>query len=81
MDPDNNVTWQFPEDPLASLPELTPHPPQNIPYDERLTKERLESMNINEEGFLWEEEEQAETAGTLKDKQYRMEQQVYRIWT
>lgn len=29
----------------------------------------------------WLEEEQKETANSLKDKQLRMEQQVYRIWT
>ncbi|KAI0954059.1 hypothetical protein AcW1_006672 [Taiwanofungus camphoratus] len=29
----------------------------------------------------WVEEERRETATSLKDKQFRMEQQVYRIWT
>lgn len=29
----------------------------------------------------WVEEERRETATSLKDKQIRMEQQVYRIWT
>ena len=29
----------------------------------------------------WAEEEARETAASLKDKQVRMEQQVYRIWT
>lgn len=29
----------------------------------------------------WIEEEQKETSTSLKEKQLRMEQQVYRIWT
>ena len=29
----------------------------------------------------WAEEEARETAASLKDKQVRMDQQVYRIWT
>lgn len=29
----------------------------------------------------WVEEEQKETPTSLKDRQIRMEQQVYRIWT
>lgn len=30
---------------------------------------------------LYADEERKETAATLKEKQVRMEQQVYRIWT
>jgi hypothetical protein len=29
----------------------------------------------------WKEDEERETAQSLKSKQVRMEQQVYRIWT
>jgi len=46
----------FPEDPLASLPVLTPHPPEFVPT-ERLTKERMVELNVNENNFLWSEEE------------------------
>lgn len=53
---DARVERRIPEDPLLSLPPLTPHPPDFVP-GERLTKERLEEMNINPDGFLWPEEE------------------------
>lgn len=55
---DARVTRQFPEDPLVSLPTLSPHPPVFVPDPEgRLTQERLEAMNINPDEFLWTEEE------------------------
>ena len=50
------VHRRFPEDPLASLPPLTPNPPDFIPNG-RLTHERLSEMNFNSDGFLWPEEE------------------------
>ena len=50
------VTRQFPEDPLASLPSLTCHPPEFVPTD-KLTEERIDGMKLNEDGFLWPEEE------------------------
>lgn len=53
---DARVERRFPEDPLLSLPLLTPNPPDFTP-GERLTIERLEEIKINEEGFLWPEEE------------------------
>ncbi|KAI5822487.1 hypothetical protein K523DRAFT_256865, partial [Schizophyllum commune Tattone D] len=40
---------------FESLVPLTPHPPDFVPT-ERLTQERLASMNINEEGYLRPEE-------------------------
>lgn len=51
------VTRQFPEDPLALLPPLPRHPPAFKENGGRLTQERLESMNINPDKFLWPEEE------------------------
>lgn len=53
---DARVHRRIPEDPLLSLPPLTPYPPTFLP-GERLTEERLEEMNINPDGFLWPEEE------------------------
>ncbi|PCH41821.1 hypothetical protein WOLCODRAFT_69862, partial [Wolfiporia cocos MD-104 SS10] len=53
---DARVHRRFPEDPLATLPHLTPHPPDFSPGD-RLTQERLDDMNINSGGFLWPDEE------------------------
>ncbi|TFY64383.1 hypothetical protein EVJ58_g2663 [Rhodofomes roseus] len=40
-----------------------------------------EDGSLNPEEPPWVEEERRETAVSLKDKQLRMEQQVYRIWT
>ena len=53
---DAQVTRQFPENPLNSLPELTPNPPEFIP-SERLTMERVRELDINSQKFLWPEEE------------------------
>ena len=53
---DARVERRFPEDPLLSLPPLSPHPPE-FTSGERLTVERLEEMKINPDGFLWPEEE------------------------
>lgn len=52
---DARVTRKFPENPLDSLPELPTHPPDFIPNG-RLTREGLDSMNINADGFLLPEE-------------------------
>ncbi|KIJ31640.1 hypothetical protein M422DRAFT_185688, partial [Sphaerobolus stellatus SS14] len=52
---DAHVTRQFPEDPLLTLPHLSPNPPDFVPT-ERLTEERLKVLRINEEGFLQPEE-------------------------
>ncbi|KAJ8462647.1 hypothetical protein ONZ51_g10761 [Trametes cubensis] len=53
---DARVVRQFPEDPLASLQPLTPHPPDFVPTM-KLTRERMEGLKINADGFLWPEEE------------------------
>ena len=53
---DARVERRFPEDPLKTLPELSPWPP-GFKEGNRLTHERLEEMHINEDGFLWPEEE------------------------
>ena len=50
------VTRHFPENPLDSLPELSPNPPDFIPT-ERLTWERMKDINLNPTNFLWSEEE------------------------
>ncbi|VDC04371.1 unnamed protein product [Peniophora sp. CBMAI 1063] len=49
------VTRTIPEDPLLSLPVLPTHPPDFEPT-ERLSRERLDSMKLNEDGTLWPEE-------------------------
>ena len=53
---DARVRRQFPEDPLLSLSRLPFQPPDFKPNG-RLTQERLEEMKINDDGFLWPEEE------------------------
>ena len=50
------VHRQFPHDPLEGLPELSRVPPKFVPTTQ-LTQERLDSLEINKEGFLWPEEE------------------------
>jgi len=41
---------------LDSLPKLPTHPPDFIPTD-RLTVERMDSLEVNKDGFLSAEEE------------------------
>jgi len=53
---DTCVHCQFPENPLNSLTPLTPLPPDFIPT-KKFTNERLASMKLNSNGFLWPEEE------------------------
>ncbi|KIK17778.1 hypothetical protein PISMIDRAFT_84369, partial [Pisolithus microcarpus 441] len=53
---DTHIHHRFPEDPLKSLIPLSPHPPTFIPT-KKLTKERLDSMKLNADNFLWPEEE------------------------
>ena len=53
---DARVTRQFPEDPLLSLPYLSPNPPEFTPMP-RLTQARLDILKINPDGFLWPKEE------------------------
>ncbi|EJD07623.1 RhoGAP-domain-containing protein [Fomitiporia mediterranea MF3/22] len=45
----------------------------------RPTSSNTSAIDVSEEP--WKEEEEKETAQSLKNKQVRMEQQVYRIWT
>lgn len=52
---DARVERRFPEDPLENLPVLSPHPPDFSPTM-RLTRERIESLKINPDGFMWPEE-------------------------
>ena len=55
--PENiKVIRRFPEDPLLSLENLPTKPP-NFQPDGRLTQDRLDEMKINEDKFLWPEEE------------------------
>ncbi|EIN03401.1 hypothetical protein PUNSTDRAFT_78219, partial [Punctularia strigosozonata HHB-11173 SS5] len=53
---DARVERRLPEDPLISLPMLSPNPPDFEPT-RKLTKERIEIMKINIDKFLWPEEE------------------------
>lgn len=52
---DARTIRKFPEDPLLSMPILSPNPPEFIPTP-KLTEERLQVLNINSTGFLWPEE-------------------------
>ncbi|TFK79464.1 hypothetical protein K466DRAFT_505514, partial [Polyporus arcularius HHB13444] len=56
MPEESRVIRQFPEDPLASLPELSPIIPDFIPTI-KLTEEHIEKMALNKDGYLWPEEE------------------------
>lgn len=46
---------RIPEDPLLTLPKLTPHPPEFTPTA-KVTAERMDSLHLNPTGFLWPEE-------------------------
>lgn len=52
---DARVERRFPCNPLDTLPPLSPIPPDFIPT-ERLTQERLDSLNLNPDNFLSSEE-------------------------
>ncbi|KAG2054234.1 hypothetical protein BDR06DRAFT_884397, partial [Suillus hirtellus] len=49
------IIRHFPEDPLLSLPSLSPQPPEFQPST-RLTKECMQDLKIFENKFLWLEE-------------------------
>jgi hypothetical protein len=51
-----HVDRHFPHDPLQTLIALTPYPPEFTP-SARLSKERMDSLKINSQGFSWPEEE------------------------
>jgi hypothetical protein len=53
----SHVRRTIPIDPLLSLPDLTPNPPAFAPNG-RMTRARLDELEINKEGFLSKEEEQ-----------------------
>jgi hypothetical protein len=46
---------RIPSDPLLTLPALSPHPPDFTPGT-RLTRERLDTLGLNQGDFLWPEE-------------------------
>ncbi|KAG2051661.1 hypothetical protein BDR06DRAFT_1060486, partial [Suillus hirtellus] len=49
------IICHFPEDPLLSLPSLSPQPPEFQPGT-CLTKECMQDLKIFENKFLWPEE-------------------------
>jgi len=49
------IVRRIPSDPLVNLPILPTHPPEFEP-GERYTREQIEAMPVNEDGFLWPEE-------------------------
>ncbi|KIY60739.1 hypothetical protein CYLTODRAFT_324351, partial [Cylindrobasidium torrendii FP15055 ss-10] len=52
---DAKVKRRFPENPLDTLPPLSPHPPDFLPT-KRLTHERLASLGVLDNQFLLPEE-------------------------
>jgi hypothetical protein len=50
------VERHIPEDPLLTLPLLSCHPPPFEPT-RKISKERMEILDVNGSGFLWPEEE------------------------
>ena len=53
---DARVERKIPRNPLLTLPKLPACPPDFVPTI-KLTQERLKSLSINPNGFLWPEEE------------------------
>jgi len=53
---DFQIIRRIPTDPLETLPEISFNPP-NFSPGERYTLERKSAMNVNQEQFLWPEEE------------------------
>ena len=49
------IIRRFPEDPLLTLPPLSPHPP-NFTSGQRLTMERIVELGVLDNSFLWPEE-------------------------
>jgi len=49
------IVRRIPSDPLINLPILPTSPPEFEP-GERYTRERMEAMPVNKDGFLWPEE-------------------------
>lgn len=62
------VKRRFPEDPLDSLPSLSPIPLDFIPTS-RLTADRLKILKINQSGFLWPEEEKLFISVFMKNEE------------
>ncbi|KAJ3554120.1 hypothetical protein NP233_g12491 [Leucocoprinus birnbaumii] len=53
---DCRVICRFPENPLDSLPAISPHPPSFQPGN-RLTQEHMDSLGLFANDFLWPEEQ------------------------
>lgn len=51
------IVRRYPSDPLEGMPPLNPHLPKEFVPGKRLSEERLKKMNLNPNGFLWDEEE------------------------
>lgn len=50
------IVRRFPEDPLLSLPPLSPNPPEFHPGS-RLSQERMDELGVFKNQFLWPEEQ------------------------
>ncbi|KAG2073224.1 hypothetical protein BDR04DRAFT_962801, partial [Suillus decipiens] len=50
------IIRRFPEDPLLSLPTVSPNPPEFTPGT-RLTAEQMKDLGIFQNSFLWPEEQ------------------------
>ncbi|XP_006456524.1 hypothetical protein AGABI2DRAFT_146341 [Agaricus bisporus var. bisporus H97] len=55
MPSDIRIIRKFPEDPLETLPKISPFPPKFSP-GLRLTQERMDQLGLFSSEFLWEEE-------------------------
>ncbi|XP_006455813.1 hypothetical protein AGABI2DRAFT_76779, partial [Agaricus bisporus var. bisporus H97] len=55
MPSDIRIIRKFPEDPLETLPKISPFPPKFSP-GLRLTQERMDQLGLFSREFLWEEE-------------------------
>jgi len=51
------IVRRFPEDPLETLPSISPYPPLFVPGI-HLTKERIEGIGLLSNTFLWPEKRQ-----------------------
>ncbi|KXN81668.1 hypothetical protein AN958_04007 [Leucoagaricus sp. SymC.cos] len=61
------IICQFPEDPLATLPNV-PTQPKSFTPGKRLTRERLKALRLFSNEFLWEEEKMLIAQVLLKNK-------------
>ncbi|KAG2335642.1 hypothetical protein BDR05DRAFT_846382, partial [Suillus weaverae] len=64
------IIRKFPEDPLLSIPTLSPIPPAFMP-GKRLTQQRIDELGVFTNEFLWPEERKL-TAQVLTNNEFAL---------